>query len=882
MPSEQTLSWADAGANGSFTVGSGATSTGVTVATSTNAGGQTASVSAQGTPTANALWVDNLNEAVTTTLTFDTPVENLSFELFDVDQNGVLTDERVTILATDAEGNIYPITYGDLDALHTVTDGQLDADGQGSAATDTTGAADTVSVSIAGPITQLEIVFDHGESAAQTGKLGLSDIAFSNAPDGIVEGSAAANLIDIDYLDDPEGDRVTTGDDSILAGDGNDTVYGNLGNDSIDGGQGDDFLIGDQGDDTLVGGAGNDSMIGGEGDDLFLGGDGNDTVETSAGNDVFYGGAGDDRVNGDLGNDELFGGTGNDFLRGSYGNDTIHSGGAGEGDDYLWGGYGDDLFVIQNQFGNDTIAAENIDETLGDTMDLSAVTDAIRVDLTDSATGAGTVSDGTSTLEFEAVENIKLSSGQDTIVLADGSGKDAVTDFQAPVDNGDGTFSGQDQLDVTGMTNDAGATQVTTQDVTVSADTDGNAVLTFPGGEAITLIGVTADTFDTPAALEAIGIPAAPDGYFNGTDGDDVINVGDIDADGDRIDGNDATLPGMTGDDDQILAGAGDDLVFSGAGNDSFEGGSGNDTIYASVGDDTLVGGSGSDSLMGEDGDDVFESGAGADYMDGGAGRDIFRNVSDGDTILGGESGDDVDTLDLTGLGPLRVIRDPYDAEAGQVELLDTDGNVTGTVTYEGIETIVPCFTPGSQIATELGLKNVEDIEVGDRIITRDHGSQPVRWVGRRDLTKPELIKSPFLRPILIQAGALGADLPHKDMLVSPNHRILISDQKAQMLLGDSEVLVAAKHLVGSEGITRADVSEISYIHLLCDRHEILWSDGIWSESFQPGQHAMAGLNAPQRSEIYTLFPELKNAPATIFQTARTVARRHEATLFHK
>ncbi|MGH1465305.1 MAG: Hint domain-containing protein [Cognatishimia sp.] len=882
MPSEQTLNWADAGSNGSYTVGSGATSTGVTVATTTNADGQTANVATDGSPAAQALWVDGLNDAVTTTLTFDTPVENLSFELFDVDQNGILTDERVTILATDAEGNIYPVAYGDLDALHSVADGQLDADGQNSAATDTSGAADTVSVSIAGPITTLEIIFDHGESASQTGKLGLSDIAFSNAPDGIVEGDDTANLIDLNYLDDPEGDKVTTGDDSVLAGDGNDTVYGNLGNDSIDGGLGDDFLIGDQGDDTLIGGAGNDSMIGGDGDDVFLGGDGNDTVETSAGNDVFYGGAGDDRVNGDLGNDELHGGTGNDFLRGSYGNDTIHSGGAGEGDDYLWGGYGDDLFVIENQFGNDTIAAENIDETLGDTMDLSAVTDAISVDLTDSATGAGTVSDGTSTLEFEAVENIKLSSGQDTIVLADGSGKDAVMDFQAPIDNGDGTFSAQDKLDVTGMTNDAGATQVTTNDVTVSSDTDGNAVLAFPGGEAITLIGISPDSFDTPAALEAIGIPPAPDGYFSGTDGNDVINVGDLDADGDRIDGNDATSPGMSGDDDHILAGAGDDLVFSGAGNDSFEGGAGSDTIYASVGDDTLIGCAGSDSLMGEDGDDVFESGDGADYMDGGAGSDLFRNVSAGDTVFGGESGDDVDTLDLTGLGPLRIVQDPFDSEAGEIELLDDAGNVTGTVTYEGIETIVPCFTPGSQIATDMGLKNVEDIEVGDRVITRDHGSQVVRWTGKRDLTDQDLKTSPFLRPICISAGALGPDLPHKDMLVSPNHRILISDQKAQMLLGASEVLVAAKHLVGSEGVTRADVTEICYVHLLCDRHEILWSDGIWSESFQPGVQAMAGLNAPQRSEIYTLFPDLKDAPATIFKTARTVVRRHEATIFHK
>ncbi|MGH1445660.1 MAG: Hint domain-containing protein [Cognatishimia sp.] len=882
MPTENTLNWADAATNGHVTVGSGETSTGVTIATNTNAAGETGSITTQGSPAEDALWVDDLTDAVTTTLTFDAPVENVSFEIFDLDENGTLWDERVTILATDAEGNVFPVSVSDLDGTHSVSDGIIDADGIASLTTDTTGADDSVSVSIAGPITSLEIIFENGEDAAQTGKIGLSDISFSNAPDGIVEGSAAAELIDSVYTGDPEGDVVTNAGTQIEAGGGNDTVFSGTGNDSVLGGDGDDLLVGEAGDDTLEGGDGNDTLLGYEGNDVFIGGDGNDSAQAGEGNDVFYGGQGDDWVNGDLGNDELHGGTGNDFLRGSFGNDTIHSGGTGEGDDYLWGGYGDDRFVITDGFGNDTIAGENIDEVDGDTVDLSAVTTGVRLDLTNGASGIGTFSDGTSTTEFEAIENIELSAGQDTVVLADGSGSDTVTGFVVPTDNGDGTFTAGDLLDVTALTSDSGATPITSRNVTVSEDADGNAVLSFPGGESLTLEGVAASSLSSPEALESLGIPEAPDGYFTGSSGDDVINVGDIDADGDLIDGGDAALPGSTGDDDHVQALDGNDLVFSGAGDDIVEGGTGNDTVYASVGDDTIYGGEGDDKLVGEDGNDAIYSGTGADEMDGGADRDTFFEVNDGDTIFGGETGDDFDTINLTGSGDHRVTYDVADAESGTIEFLDTDGNVTGSAHFEGIERIVPCFTPGTLIATETGARNVSELKVGDLLHTRDHGLQKIRWIGTRHLSKSDLNETPFLQPVLIRAGALGNALPDRDMMVSPNHRVLVTDAKAELLFGEAEILVAAKHLIGTSGIEKAEVADVTYVHFMFERHEIVMSDGLWSESFQPGLQALAGLDAPQRDEIYTLFPELMLDPSSVFATARPVARKREAQLLFK
>ncbi|UZD91919.1 Hint domain-containing protein [Cognatishimia activa] len=843
MPTNSTIDWSAISENGDFTLGSGTSEIGVSIETTTNGDGQTGAIGDQGMPTANGLWVNGLTDAVTTTLTFDQPVQDLSFELFDVDQNGTDWDERVTILATDAEGNVYPVSFNDLAATHSASGATIDTSGSNDLTTDTTGAADSISVSIAGPITSLEIIFEPGESANETGAIGLSDITLIHALDGVVEGTATADLIDGLYLNDPEGDMVTSGDDVIEAGDGNDTINS------------------------------------GEGNDIVYGGDGADLSELGFGNDQFFGGEGDDSVNGDRGNDELHGGTGNDFLRGSFGNDTIHSGGAGEGDDYLWGGYGDDTFVIQNGFGNDTIDAENEEETLGDTLDLSNVTEDLTIDLTNGLQGQGSFSNGTDTATFDAIEHIQLSAGQDTLVLADGSGSDTVSGFSSPIDNGDGTFTGQDMLDVTSLTSDFGATTVTTRDVTVTEDADGNAVLTFPGGENLTLQGVPASAFDDPLALEAIGIPAAPDGYFSGTDNDDVLIVGATDADGDVIDGGDAALPGASGDDDHILAMGGNDLVFAGAGNDIVEAGDGNDTVFASIGDDTLYAGSGNNELYGEDGDDVFHSGAGANHMHGGIGDDTFFGITDGDDISGG---DGIDTVNMSGLGPYNVVHSGSDPQAGTIEFLDGDGNVTGSASFKGIEKIVPCFTPGTQIATIRGLVDVADLEIGDLVCTRDHGMQEIRWIGKRALSEDELTRLPHLRGITIQKDALGENMPDRDMTVSPNHRVLVSDPKVELCFGEREVLVSAKHLLGFSGVSKSDATTQTYIHVLFDRHEIVLSDQLWSESFQPGEQALEGLDIAQREEIYELFPELQIRPSEVFQTARRVAQKHEAAILYK
>ena len=193
----------------------------------------------------------------------------------------------------------------------------------------------------------------------------------------------------------------------------------------------------------------------------------------------------------------------------------------------------------------------------------------------------------------------------------------------------------------------------------------------------------------------------------------------------------------------------------------------------------------------------------------------------------------------------------------------------------------VICFTPGTLIATDRGQVRVEDIREGDRLITRDSGLQPVCWVGSKSLTAQHLQAHPELRPVLIQAGSIAPNIPEVDMLVSPNHRMLMTGSSVQMIMSETEVLIAAKHMAGKAGITTVEsYTGVHYIHIMCEQHQVVLADGAWTESFQPGDYSLEGLHDAQRNEIFTLFPELHSAEGLQqFQSARTVVKKFEARL---
>jgi hypothetical protein len=173
--------------------------------------------------------------------------------------------------------------------------------------------------------------------------------------------------------------------------------------------------------------------------------------------------------------------------------------------------------------------------------------------------------------------------------------------------------------------------------------------------------------------------------------------------------------------------------------------------------------------------------------------------------------------------------------------------------------TDVVCFTTGTNISTPTGPRLIDSLQKGDLVITRDNGLQPIRWIGRKVITGARLHAMPHLQPILIKKDAFGTGAPQKDMWLSPQHRVLHESSASLLQFGSREILVPAKGLVNDTTIiTDTSRNAIEYIHILFDSHEIIYADGIASESFHPGEMAISALEDASRAELFDIFPNLQ------------------------
>uniref|UniRef100_UPI00356427A0 Hint domain-containing protein n=1 Tax=Paracoccus seriniphilus TaxID=184748 RepID=UPI00356427A0 len=172
------------------------------------------------------------------------------------------------------------------------------------------------------------------------------------------------------------------------------------------------------------------------------------------------------------------------------------------------------------------------------------------------------------------------------------------------------------------------------------------------------------------------------------------------------------------------------------------------------------------------------------------------------------------------------------------------------------------CFVAGTLIETAEGEVPVEELEKGMRVITADHGPCTIKMVKSQTIPALTSRRFPHLRPIRIRANALGAGLPKRDLLVSPQHRILVRSQIARRMFNASEVLVAAKHLLELEGIEIAhDLDSFTYVHFLCHDHQIVFAEGAPSESLYLGQEAFKAMTPAAMQELAQIFPELAEHP---------------------
>ncbi|MDU8911101.1 Hint domain-containing protein [Aestuariicoccus sp. MJ-SS9] len=587
-------------------------------------------------------------------------------------------------------------------------------------------------------------------------------------------------------------------------------------------------------------------------------------------------GAGDDTAIGGMGDDTLLGGDGADLLYGDYGlysPDPI-------AEALIWTDQGATGTDLSAGFTQDT---GTIDVTLGFTNDgnnapIFEVDDTLTQyggagePFTNSALylyGQGDGATSTTTMTFAASTGASVADEVENVSFR-------IND----VDWGSGNH---------------------TDIITVNAyDADGNAVavtLTPGGGDTVLGNTITADTvandtsqLDGSVLVEVAGPVAQVEViYGNLQAGTQGIWLTDVHFDAIPVASGNDSLDGGAGN-DTLLGEAGDDTLTGGADNDSLSGGTGNDSLSGGTGDDTLAGDDGADTLTGGDGADVLSGGAGGDLIDGGAGNDTIF-AAQGDTITAGD-GDDVitlvdlaeagsgtitiegattgqsggDTLDLNGLADrttLDITSNVGGEQSGTIQMLD------GTlVSFSNIDSVI-CFTPGTRILTATGPRPIESLRPGDLLVTRDAGLQPLRWIGQRRVAATGRT-APIRIAKSVMPGATGS------LLVSPQHRMLFEGYHAELLFGDAEVFAAACHLENGIDVIREEGGEVTYIHLMLDRHQVIYAEGMPTESLHIGQTGLGSLSDASREDLFRNFPALRSDPGSYGDTARACLKRHE------
>lgn len=164
------------------------------------------------------------------------------------------------------------------------------------------------------------------------------------------------------------------------------------------------------------------------------------------------------------------------------------------------------------------------------------------------------------------------------------------------------------------------------------------------------------------------------------------------------------------------------------------------------------------------------------------------------------------------------------------------------------------CLVKGSKVRCADGIdRPIEELGEGDMVLTRDHGAQPIRWLGTAVLDAATLRHHPELRPIAIKENTFGT---HAATIVSPMHRVLIQGCQVELMFGTDEVLAPIHSMLNDTSITIArDLKEVVFHQVLFDQHEIIMVDGIWAASVQLGTCPMQHITG--NAEIAGIFPDL-------------------------
>lgn len=220
----------------------------------------------------------------------------------------------------------------------------------------------------------------------------------------------------------------------------------------------------------------------------------------------------------------------------------------------------------------------------------------------------------------------------------------------------------------------------------------------------------------------------------------------------------------------------------------------------------------------------------------------------------------------------------PIDDHDYVVTEVASEGADAGHAMQDAADTI--CFTNGARILTPTGQVPIETLSIGDKVTTRDNGSQEILWIGRRDITGARLHAMPELRPVRIRAQAMDMGVPDGDLLVSPDHRMLYAGRNAAALFNSNEVLVAARDMVNDHSvITDHSIRSLSYIHLMFAEHQVIWANNLPTESFEPARTSLDEIDPSERASLLSLFPHLGEDLHSYGPPARRHLSRSDAAI---
>lgn len=630
-----------------------------------------------------------------------------------------------------------------------------------------------------------------------------------------------------------------------------------------------DVVLGAAGNDTLDGSSANDSLLGGDGNDVVDGGAGDDTIEGGTGSDTLSGGDGADTLDGGIGNDFLQGGAGADSILGGGGNDAVSA-------DGLW------LDPADYTSGPSVTAA-----TLTITNDADGPIELWWVNTSGTLVYYDTIAAGGSYVQptylghnwiLRAEDGyylqvIEVTSTAQTATWGTGSQNDTI-DGGAGDDSIQGGYGADSVLGGDG--NDTLAGYYGNDSLDGGAGNDsliggvGNDTLWGHIGDDTLLGGSDMDTFLVTDDNDGDTIVGGEGGVdwdqivfanFATAQGVDVTFIGDESGTYDFIDPG-ATALGAFSEVEQIVGSIHADTIDASAATSQ-------KSLYGNDGNDSILGGSGGDYIEGGGGDDYIEGGSGDDLIAGGTGDDVFVyaagdgndtitdfNTGTSGTISDGTSANN-DFIDLSAfyddIWELRadqaddgVLNQSNEGVDG-VTYADNTSFAGGSLTLTGAtpdaafftveNTGVACFAAGTRLRTPKRRVRVEDLKSGDMVLTADHGPSRILFVSCSDHVWS---RAPHKdKPILITRGALGRNLPARDLRVSPNHRILL-----RMPGTDRETLVPAKALVSLPGVRQMHgCRRVRYYHVVLTHHAILDAECIAAESFFPGPVALRGLD---------------------------------------